>query len=864
MEETKQYEEKIVPRLIEEEMKQSYLDYSMSVIVGRALPDVRDGLKPVHRRILYAMNDMGMTFNKPFKKSARVVGEVLGKYHPHGDTAVYDASVRMVQEFSLRYPLIKGQGNFGSIDGDSAAAMRYTEEKMSKISELLLDDINKDTVKFVPNFDNSLKEPSVLPCKFPNLLVNGSSGIAVGMATNIPPHNLTEVSNAAKHLIDNPDAEVHELMNYVTGPDFPTAGYITSTAGIRSAYARGRGKVIMRAKTHIEEKKNRKVIIVDELPYQVNKSNLLISIANLVKDKKIKDISDLRDESDRDGIRVVIELKIGANPEVVLNQLLKHTQLQSTFGINMLALVNNVPRLLNLKQMLSNFLKHRVTIVVRRTKFDLASAQNRAHILTGLKIALDNLDAVIKLIKSSGSPAEANRNLQSNFELSEKQSQAVLDMKLQKLTSLEQNKIIEEHNRILELIKHLESILSDEQKVKDIIKKELEEIIEKFGDERRTEILDLNEDLLEDEDLIKPEDVVVTITKQGYIKRTSISEYKEQKRGGRGVIAAKTREEDYIQDLFTANTKSYFLFFTNLGKVYWSKVYRFPESARSAKGLPLVNLLKLSENEVITSCIPIREFKEGQYIMMATKNGTVKKTDLIHFSHPRKGGIIAINLREGDQLISVRFTDGTDNMILATKNGKAVRFDEKEARSLGRNSTGVRGIKLKEDDQVIGMVIAEDEKYILTITENGYGKRTKMSEYHRTHRGGSGIINIKCSERNGKVAAILSVNQDTLMFVSKNGITIKTSSSGISAVGRNTQGVRIMKLGEGDKVVSSAKVVSSEEDNSAKNEETESVSITSNQESNLDSESNHQNIQQDSESPKDLDSKNNEDLNSLE
>ena len=858
MEETKSYEEKIVPRLIEEEMKQSYLDYSMSVIVGRALPDVRDGLKPVHRRILYAMNDMGMTFNKPFKKSARVVGEVLGKYHPHGDTAVYDASVRMVQEFSLRYPLIKGQGNFGSIDGDSAAAMRYTEEKMSKISELLLDDINKNTVKFVPNFDNSLKEPSVLPCKFPNLLVNGSSGIAVGMATNIPPHNLTEVSNAAKYLLDNPDAEVHELMNYVTGPDFPTAGYITSRGGIRSAYARGRGKVIMRAKTHIEEKKNRKVIIVDELPYQVNKSNLLINIANLVKDKKIKDISDLRDESDRDGIRVVIELKIGANPEVVLNQLLKHTQLQSTFGINMLALVNNVPRLLNLKQMLDNFLKHRITIVVRRTKFDLTSAQNRVHILSGLKIALDNLDAIIKLIKSSGSPAEANKNLQSNFELSEKQSQAVLDMKLQKLTSLEQNKIIEEYNRILELIKHLESILADDQKVKDIIKKELEEIIEKFGDERRTEILDLNEDLLEDEDLIKPEDVVVTITKQGYIKRTSLLEYKEQKRGGKGVIAAKTREEDYIQDLFTANTKSYFLFFTNLGKVYWSKVYRFPESARSAKGLPLVNLLKLSENELITSCIPIREFKEGQYIMMATKNGTVKKTDLTQFSHPRKGGIIAINLRDGDQLIAVRFTDGNDNIILATRNGKAVRFDEKEARSLGRNSTGVRGIKLKENDQVIGMVIAEDEKYILTITENGYGKRTKMSEYHRTHRGGSGIINIKCSERNGKVAAILSVDQDTLMFVSKNGITITTSSKGISAVGRNTQGVRIMKLSEGDKVVSSAKVISSEEDISIKDNEGETKI------ENTETDSPNQDVQQDKETIENLEFKDNEDFNSLE
>ena len=803
-------EEKIIPKLIEEEMKSSYLDYSMSVIVGRALPDVRDGLKPVHRRILYAMNDVGMTFSKPFKKSARVVGEVLGKYHPHGDSAVYDSMVRMVQDFSLRYPLIKGQGNFGSIDGDNAAAMRYTEVKMNKIAELLLEDINKNTVKFVPNFDNSLKEPCVLPSKFPNLLVNGSSGIAVGMATNIPPHNLTEVSNATKHLIDNPDADIHELMQYVKGPDFPTAAYITSTSGIKSAYARGKGKVIMRAKTAIEEKKNRKVIIVNEIPYQVNKSNLLIAIADLVRNKKIKDISDLRDESDREGIRVVIELKIGANPEVVLNQLYKHTQLQSTFGMNMLALVDNIPRLLNLKQILMNFIQHRFTVVVRRTKFDLKAAEDRAHILTGLKIALDNLDAAIKLIKASKSPKEANIALQNNFKLSEKQAQAVLDMKLQKLTSLEQSKIMEEHKKILELIEKLKEILSDKQKVMSIIKKELDEIIAKFGDERRTEILDLQEDILEDEDLIKPEDMVVTITKAGYIKRTSLSEYREQKRGGKGVIAAKTKEEDYIQDLFTANTKSYFLFFTNLGKVYWSKVYRFPESARSAKGLPLVNLLKLSENEKITASIPIKEFKEGHYIIMATKNGTVKKTDLLQFSNPRKGGIIAINLREGDKLMDVRFTNGNNDVIIATKKGKAIRFNEKETRSMGRNSTGVRGIKLKPEDEVIGMVVAEDEKHILTITENGYGKRTIMSEYHKTHRGGSGIINIKCSERNGNVAAILSVNKDELMFVSKNGITIRTSAEGISAVGRNTQGVRIMKLGEGDKVVSSAKVVFSD------------------------------------------------------
>ena len=1242
--ENQENKEKIIDQPIVDEMKTSYLDYSMSVIVGRALPDVRDGLKPVHRRILFAMNDIGMTFSKPFKKSARIVGEVLGKYHPHGDTAVYDSMVRMAQDFSLRYPLIKGQGNFGSIDGDSAAAMRYcitgdtltltdkgivpigsisqkqeakinlsilsyegkknssskffnsgkhniieistaqgyslkgshnhpilcwtlnefgsptttwkflsdvstkdyvllnrnyalfsktnptlkcfyptlksrenkisfpkkinsslafllgalvaegsyhqnkiifnnkdqdffkkvkncilsnfpqtklyereikgdcrelelyhqqpvrfienigllkvksdlkeiphiilsskkeiikqflialfegdgsiqlvqdkrhngkslqlyydskskklinqlkivlmnfgiittlpyvdkrsncyrliipgveninqfrkeigffskrknqvinsaktlnksrmskvdfipflnnylrknypstfiqknnfdrynnliknyaklikiinptdkemvdwllkhkyffnqikkvtklknkelvysikvdskchsfvanafvnhnTEAKLNKITSTMLDDINKETVKFLPNFDNSLKEPSVLPAKLPNLLINGSSGIAVGMATNIPPHNLTEVVEATKLLIDNPDTEILELMEHIKGPDFPTSAFIIGKQGIARAYLTGKGKVLMRSRSEITEIGKRKAIIVTEIPYQVNKSNLLIAIAELVKNKKIKDIFDLRDESDRDGIRVVIELKHAANPEVVLNQLYKHTQLQSTFGINMLALVDNIPKRLNLKQILNNYIKHRFTIVVRRTRYDLKSAEARAHILEGLKIALDNLDAAIKLIKQSASPKVANEQLQIEFKLSEKQAQAVLEMKLQKLTSLEHEKILDEYKKLLNLIKELKEILDSKQKVLDIIKSELDEIIQKYGDERRSEILDVDEDLMEDEDLIKPEDVVVTITKAGYIKRTKLDEYREQKRGGKGVRAATTREEDYISDLFTANTHSYFLFFTNKGKIYWSKVYNFPESSRTAKGLPLVNILKLDEGEKITTSIPVKEFKEGNYLVMATKNGTVKKTDLMSFSKPRKGGIISITLKEGNELVEVRLTDGNDDLIIATHNGKSVRFNEKEVREMGRSATGVRGIRLKPKDYVIGMVKAEDEKHLLTITENGFGKRTIMSEYNKTHRGTSGIINIKCSSRNGNVASILSVKNEEVMFVSKNGITIRTPAEGISAIGRNTQGVRLMRLSKDDVVVSAAKVINS-------------------------------------------------------
>jgi DNA gyrase subunit A len=801
-------EEKIIPRRIEDEMKTSYLDYSMSVIVGRALPDVRDGLKPVHRRILYAMHDIGLPWNKSPKKSARVVGEVLGKYHPHGDVAVYDSMVRMVQDFSLRYPLIKGQGNFGSVDGDNAAAMRYTEVKLSKISTTLLSDIEKETVKFIPNFDTSLKEPTVLPAMLPNLLVNGSSGIAVGMATNIPPHNLTEVANAIIHLVDNSDADIFSLMDYVKGPDFPTAGTIIGKTGIKQAYTTGKGKILVRAKTRIEKVRNKSAIIVTELPYQVNKSTLLVNMAALVRDKKLKDISDLRDESDRDGMRIIIELKLNANSEIVLNQLYKQTTLQTTFGINTIALVNNVPKLLNLKQLLQNYIAHRIDVVTKRTKYDLRITEERAHILEGLNIALKNIDKTIALIKKSKSPDIANKSLQTIFKITLKQSQAILDMKLQRLTSLETDKITSELKEKLELIKKLKEILESKQKILNIIKKELKELIEIYGDERRTEISEVEEVEFNEEAFIKPQEVVVTMTNAGYIKRTSIDEYKGQKRGGKGVIAAKTREEDFIEDLFIANTHSSVLFFTNFGRVYWSKVYQFPESGRASKGLPIVNILGLQKEEKVTSFIPVKKFDDQNQVFMVTKNGIVKKTNLLAYSRPRKTGIIALTLQKGDSLIGVKLTNGNQHIILATINGKAVRFNESEVRSMGRTATGVKGIRLKDKDKVIGIVIAEDKKSIVTITENGYGKRTLISNYRLTHRATSGIINIKCSERNGRVAAINSVtDDDELMFISQKGITIRTPSNGISQIGRNTQGVRLMRLGKGDKVVSAAKIV---------------------------------------------------------
>ncbi|MFH1641824.1 MAG: DNA gyrase subunit A [Nanoarchaeota archaeon] len=816
MEENKEKEpitqENIVPRVIEEEMKQSYVDYAMSVIVGRALPDVRDGLKPAHRRILFAMHDMGMFYNKPYKKSARIVGEVLGKYHPHGDTAVYDTAVRMTQPWSLRYPLIDGQGNFGSIDGDSAAAMRYTEARLNKLSEEMLKDIDKETVKFVDNFDGSLKEPMPLPTRIPNLLVNGSTGIAVGMATNIPPHNMSEVIDGITAQIDNPDISISELINYVKGPDFPTGGLICGRNGIINAFSTGKGSITVRAKIEIEEKKDHKVIIVNEIPYMVNKAELIKDIAELVKNKKILGISDIRDESDRDGMRIVIELKRDANNEVVLNQLYKHTRMQDNFGVTTLALVNNEPHILNLKQLIKNFIDFRKEIIANRTKFDLKKAEERAHILSGIITALDNIDEIITLIKKSSSINHATESLISGYSLDKVQAQAILDMKLQRLTSLEQDKIKGERESLLRLVIELKSILSSEEKIFDIIKKELLEIKQKYGDERRSEIIDMETTDLNMEDLVKPGEMVITVTHSGYIKRIPVDTYKGQKRGGKGVIATGTKEEDLVEDLFIANTHSYILFFTDKGKVHWLKVYHVPEGSRQARGKAIVNLLRLEKDEKITAFVPVKEFDDLHYIVMATKKGIIKKVNLEEFSNPRKAGIIAVNLKENDELIQSALTDGDKHIILATKNGNALRFEENKVRAMGRTASGVRGITLRGEDQVVGMVVAEDNKTMFTATENGYGKRTKVSLYRLTNRGGVGVRNIICSERNGSVVSVRSLEEsDDLMFISKNGIIIRTPANGISVVGRNTQGVRIMKLSDNDKLVATAKIIN--EDN---------------------------------------------------
>ena len=804
-------EERIQPRVIEDEMKQSYLAYSMSVIVGRALPDVRDGLKPVHRRILYAMQDMGMLHNKPFKKSARIVGEVLGKYHPHGDSAVYDAMVRMAQDFSLRYPLVQGQGNFGSVDGDSAAAMRYTEARLNKLSEELLQDIEKKTIPFVPNFDGSLKEPLVLPSKAPNLLINGSAGIAVGMATNIPPHNMIEVCDGAIQVIDNPHIETKELINTITGPDFPTGGIIQGRQGIRDAYNTGRGKVRVYAKIEIEEKNKKTKLIVTEIPYQVNKSQLIEEIARLVRDKKIIGISDLRDESDREGMRIVIELKTGANTDIVRNQLLKHTRLQTTFGIIMLALVDNEPKVLNIKQLLEEFIKHRRIVVRKRTEFDLKQAEEKAHLLEGLIIALDNIDAVIKLIKAAKTAKEAKQGLMDDYKLTEKQSQAILDMKLQRLTNMEQDKIREDHKNLLALIEKLKEILGSEAKILGIIKQEITELKEQYGDERRTQILAAEAQKFEEEELIKPEDMVVTLTHAGYVKRQPLAVYKQQKRGGRGVMGMETKETDFVEEIFTANTHDYVLFFTNKGKVHWIKVYQLPEAGRYAKGTAIVNLLEMGKNEKITAFAPIKEFKKDNYLFFVTKHGTVKKTSLEEFSKPRKGGIIAIGISDEDELISVDLTDGTKKMVIATEQGSAVHFDEKDVRPMGRTARGVIGIKLRKDDAVIGAVVAEDNKTLLTVTEKGYGKRTPISDYRLISRGGVGVINIKITEKNGKAVAIKSVaDDDEIILISQQGIVIRTAAKGISIVGRATQGVRVMKLEANDKLVAAAKIAKEE------------------------------------------------------
>lgn len=799
--------ENIIPVNIEDEMKTSYIDYSMSVIVGRALPDVRDGLKPVHRRILYGMQEQGMTHDKPYRKSARIVGDVMGKYHPHGDAAIYDTMVRLAQDFNMRYTLADGQGNFGSIDGDAAAAMRYTEVRMDRIAEEMLADIDKDTVDFVPNYDGSLKEPVVLPSKIPNLLINGSTGIAVGMATNMPPHNLSEIIEAVTMTIDNPDVEIQELMSVVRGPDFPTGAYIFGSAGIQSAYKTGRGIIKMRAKTSVEEHRNRESIIIDEMPYQVNKAKLIESIAALVRDKKISGISDLRDESDKDGIRVVMELSRGTNADVVLNQLYKHTQMESTFGIINLALVDGQPQVLTLKQLIQHFIDHRVEVVTRRSQFELEKAKKRAHILEGLQIALDHIDQVIALIRASNTVEEARSGLMANFDLSDEQAKAILDMRLQKLTGLEREKIDNEHKELMETIKWLLDLLADRNKILNIIKDELISIRDIYGDVRRTRIVEGGADL-EDEDLIPEEDVVVTISNSGYIKRMPVDTYRQQRRGGKGIIGMDTKEADFVEDLFLASTHDYILFFTDTGRVYWKKVYEIPDASRQSRGKAIINLIEVDSKERITAQIPVKTFESGQYIIKATRFGIVKKTALSAFKNPRRGGIIAITLDEGDELETVKLTDGSKDIIIGSRHGKAIRFKEADVRPTGRGAHGVRGIRLVGDDCVVGMDIVRDDATLLTITENGFGKRTRFDEYRKMNRAGQGVITIISSIRNGLVVDVKAIKEsDELIITTSNGIIIRVPVSDIRVQGRNTQGVKIMNVKPGDKVMAVARVV---------------------------------------------------------
>ena len=798
-------EGKVVPVNLEQEMRNSYIDYAMSVIVARALPDVRDGLKPVHRRILYAMQEAGMGSNKPYKKSARIVGEVLGKYHPHGDRSVYDAIVRMAQDFSMRYMLADGHGNFGSVDGDPAAAMRYTEVRMSKISELMLQDIDKETVDFVPNYDESLKEPSVLPSKFPQLLVNGTSGIAVGMATNIPPHNMNEVIDGVLMLLDNPDTTIEELMTVIKGPDFPTAGLILGTQGIREAYTTGRGVVKMRAQAHIETMSNGKPrIIVTELPYQVNKARLVEKIADLVRDKSIEGITDLRDESDRNGMRVVIDLRRDANADVILNQLYKHTQLQDSFGVIMLALVDGHPRILNLKEVLYYYVKHQEDVITKRTKYELAKAEARAHILEGLTIALDHLDAVITTIRESRTADIARTALMEGFDLSEKQAQAILDLRLQRLTGLEREKIEEEYQEVLKTIEWLKSVLADEGKIRQIIRDELTEVRNKYGDERRTRIT-IDVSAIDVEDLIAEEDVVVTLTHNNYIKRMPITSYRNQKRGGRGVTGMGTKEADFVENMLITTTHHTILFFTNRGRVYHLKAYEIAESSRQAKGTAIINLLPIENDEKITAVIPIKHFKPERFLFMATKKGIVKKTTLTDFDTARKGGLIAITLDEDDELIGVKKTNGERMVILGTRDGLSIAFAESDVRAMGRVARGVRGIRLSGDDVVIGMDNLKRDAEVLTVTAEGFGKRTPTTEYRLQSRGGKGIINLKVTKKTGQVVGLKVVQPgQELMLITTEGIVIRTDVDDISVISRNTQGVMLMKTESGDKVASLA------------------------------------------------------------
>ena len=787
---------------IESEMKKSYLDYAMSVIIGRALPEVRDGLKPVHRRILFAMRELKNDWNKPYKKSARIVGDVIGKYHPHGDTAVYDTIVRMAQDFSLRYPLINGQGNFGSVDGDPAAAMRYTEIRMMRLAHEMLDDLNKETVDFVPNYDESLTEPTILPAKVPNLLINGSSGIAVGMATNIPPHNLFEIIEAIKAILDNPDLTWKDLLEYIPGPDFPTAGIIYGTNGIHEAYRNGRGIIRIRARALIEKDKRtgKETIVVTELPYQVNKARLIEKIAELMKHKRIEGISYVRDESDREGMRIAIALKKDQIAGVIVNQLYKHTQMENSFGIIFLAIVNNQPKLLKLKEILEYFVFHRKEIIIRRTQYDLKIAEARAHILEGLKTALDNLDDVVFLIRESKTPMEAKMGLVQNFDLTEIQAQAILDMRLQRLTGLEQEKIIEEYKNILKDIAWYKEILGSERIVENIIKDELSEIQQEFGDERRTVIVESTKEITI-EDMIVEEDMVVTISKSGYIKRNPITLYRNQLRGGKGKMAMGVKEDDFVADLFVASTHHTFLFFTNQGQVYWCKVYDIPQAGRASRGKAIVNLLNLSKDEKLTTVLAVPKFEPGYNIIMATRNGLVKKTELMAYSRPRVGGIIALSLVPGDELIAARITDGTLNVFLGSATGKSIRFHESDVRPSGRVTRGVRGLRLASGDRIVGMEVLSHGQTLFAATENGYGKRTSIDEYPLQRRGGKGVITIKTSERNGQVVSIRLVDEhDDLMLMTDSGKLIRISVSGISVISRNTQGVKLIGLRLGEKV----------------------------------------------------------------
>lgn len=846
-----QFAKETLPVSLEEEMRRSYLDYAMSVIVGRALPDVRDGLKPVHRRVLFAMHELSNDWNRPYKKSARIVGDVIGKYHPHGDTAVYDTIVRMAQDFSLRYMLIDGQGNFGSIDGDNAAAMRYTEIRMSRIAHELLVDLDKETVDFGLNYDESEKEPLILPTKVPNLLINGSSGIAVGMATNIPPHNLNEVVDASLKLLANPDISIDELIECIQAPDFPTAGIIYGISGVHDGYRTGRGRVIMRARTHFEDidKGGRQAIIVDELPYQVNKANLLIRIGELVRDKRIEGISDLRDESDKSGMRVVIELKRGELPEVILNNLYKETQMQDTFGMNMVALIDGQPRLLNLKQILDAFLRHRREIVTRRTVFELKKARERGHILEGLAVSLSNVDEIIALIKASPTPAVAKEALmarewrsglveemlaravadamalrpeglspefglkEQGYRLSDAQAQAILELRLQRLTGLEQDKIVEEYKDIMDRIVDFLNILATPERITDIISEELVTIREQFGDKRRSEIVVDTQDLSM-EDLIAPADVVVTLSHNGYIKSQLLDEYRAQKRGGRGKLATSTKEDDFIDNLFIANTHDYILCFSSLGRVYWIKVYTVPQGGRTSRGKPIINLVQLESGEKINAVLPVKTFDDNHFVFMATALGTVKKTPLSEFSRPRSNGIIAIGLNEDDYLIGVALTDGKYDVMLFSDNGKAMRFSENDVRPMGRGARGVRGMKLAAGHKVISMLVAEDEEQaVLTVTENGYGKRTPISEYTRHSRGTQGMIAIKTSKRNGKVVTAKLVRpDDEIMLITSGGILIRTRVNEVREMSRATQGVTLINLGEGEKLTGLERVIESDEE----------------------------------------------------